>query len=197
MSHFSRSDVVAAVLCLALHGLAFHAVRDLGLRSLLWLWIAYECALLFSHLPFPFSRTLYRSARWLYGHMNVTLFWGMEVLSAVFAVLVADAPRWVLLNAVTHGLFLRFAYGHGAQRSATHYSDPKKTLKANAIITFDNLCHITCLWCYLRCALGDATLATTVWGSLLATVAGLSYRFHRGEMRLAHFLHYLRRGRRW
>ena len=74
------------------HGVALHAVSELGLRGLLWAWITYECVLLFSHLPFPFTRTLYRSARWLYGNMNVTLFWGMEILSAVFAVLVADAP---------------------------------------------------------------------------------------------------------
>jgi len=194
MSCFKPSDAVAAVLLLVLHGVAFHAVRELGLRSLLWIWIAYECVLLFSHLPFPFTRTLYRSARWLYGHINATLFWGMEILSAVFAVLVAGAPVFVLLNAVTHGMFLRFAYRHGAQRSAALYSDPKKTPLANVIITFDNLCHITCLWCYLRCALDDAALATVAWGGLLATVAVLTYGFHRDEMRLAHFVHYLRRG---
>lgn len=192
MSCFKPADAVAAALCLVVHGVALHAVRELGLRGLLWAWIAYECVLLFSHLPFPFTRTLYRSARWLYGNMNVTLFWGMEILSAVFAVLVADAPRFVLLNAVAHGLFLGFAYRHGAQRSAALYSAPAKTSTANAIITFDNLCHITCLWCYLRCVLDDAAIATAACLGLLATVAALTCRFHRHEMRLAHFIHYLR-----
>ena len=84
------------------------------------------------------------------------------------------------------------AYRCGAESSAALYSAPKKTPLGNAIITFDNLCHITCLWCYLRCALGDAALATGVWLGLLVTVAGLTCAFHRGEMRLAHFVQYLR-----
>ena len=192
MPFFKRSDAVAAVALLVAHGLALHAVRDLGLRGLVWAWIAYECALLFTHLPFPFTRTLYRSARWLYRHVNVTLFWGMEALSAVFAVLVADAPAFVLLNAVTHAAFLRFAYRHGAERSAELYAAPKKTSLANAIITFDNVCHATCLWCYVRVVIGDAALATAVGLGLLATVAVSSYRLHRDEVRLGHFVEYLR-----
>jgi hypothetical protein len=192
ISHFKRADAVAALMLLLVHGLGFFAVRELGMRGLLWAWIAYESALLFSHMPFPFTNTLYRAAGWLYDSMNPTLYWGMEVCSALFACAVAGAPFLVMFNALTHGAFLVFAYRRGARPSSRLYSAPRKTRRINVTIIIDNLCHITCLWFYLRAALGDASVATGVWLGLLATVAALTFAFHRDEVRLAHFVHYLR-----
>jgi hypothetical protein len=194
LSYFKPWDAVFTLLLLGVHGAAWYAVSVLDMRGLLWFWVAYECLLLFTHLPFPFANTLYRAADWLYDNVNPTLYWGLETASAVFAFATVGAPFFVLLNALTHGLFLVKAYQHGAFRSSRFYSPPHKTPRINAIITFDNICHLTCLWFYLDFALRDATAATGVGLGLLAGVGLLTAWYHRGELRLGHFFNYLRLG---
>jgi len=193
MPYFRATDAAVAVTLLTIHAAGYVAVRnynDHG-QNLLWLWIVYECCLLFTHLPFPFTRNLYHAADWLYTNVNVTLFWGMEALSAMFGYFVAGAPAFVLINAATHGRFLIYAYQYGTDTTQKYYSDPTKPPIVNVAISFDNVCHIICLWNYLRLALGaDASTATTVAVYLVFAVLVLTSIYHNDEMKISHFLHY-------
>lgn len=192
LANFKRWDAIFIVLLVLVHGAAFYAVSVHDMRYLLFGWVAYECLLLFTHLPFPFSRTLYRIAAQLYGHANATLYWGMEIASTMLALATVGAPSFILLNALAHGSFLLTAYKRGADHTREFYNDPKKTLRINAIMVFDSICHMTCLWCYLRFVLGDAATATTVAVCLVVSVGGLTGWYHRDDIRLAHFVHYLK-----
>ena len=151
-------------------------------------WISYECYIVFDHVPFLSTRTVYKSSRFNYRYVNAIFFWGMEA-AACFVATQSDvgAPGSCLYNAAPHSFFVG-AHIKGIATSKAFLPSEKKTWWVRAQVVVDNVIHLVCLWYHIKFVSTEFDMdcimcPLSTWASLLVSLMILlTVTIHRDEM---------------
>ncbi len=117
--------------------------------SIVFLWLVYECYIVFDYLPFLFTNDLYTSARVNYENLPVSLFWGLEAMASIVSYASVGTPVIVLANIPNHAFFIFANYGlRVATSKAFIWGKKGSTVRIIFRVTCDIAVHMACAWYY-------------------------------------------------
>lgn len=153
------------------------------------LWIVYESYIVFDHLPFLFTQTVYKSPSFNYRYISPIFFWGLESAACIVATQsIVGAPSILLYNAGPH-MFFVVAHINETATSKAFEPENMKVWWVCLQVAVDNSIHLTCLWHhvkYVTTATGlDCSLA--LWINLVTSMILLTYWVHRDEVSWKYF----------
>ena len=150
-------------------------------------WISYECYIVFDHVPFLSTRTVYKSPGFNYRYVNLIFFWGMEAAACIVATQSnVGAPSSCLYNAAPHIYFVG-AYMNQAATSKAFLPSEMKTWWVRLQVVVDNVIHLICLWFHVKFFSTEFELDCIMcplltWTTLVCLMILLTVMVHRDEM---------------
>mmetsp|Transcript_69364 Transcript_69364/g.103191 ORF Transcript_69364/g.103191 Transcript_69364/m.103191 type:complete len:244 (+) Transcript_69364:298-1029(+) len=155
-------------------------------------WIVYESYIIFDHIPFFFTNTVYKSPKFNFTYLSSIFFWGFEAIASIVSTQsVVNAPNILLYNVVPHCFFVACNNFSGVAASKSFSSEKKKTWWVYVQVAIDNIIHSASLWYHLeyllRQVLGTDTSTWATWAGLIVAMLILTYWVHKDEMSIQHF----------
>lgn len=158
-------------------------------------WILYESYIIFDHIPFLFTSSLYDSPRFNYLYLSLIMFWGMEACASIVATLsVVGAPKILLYNVLPHTFFI---YANYVRKAATSYafiadSTGVKKWWIFLQVMFDNTIHVVSLWYHLVHVSNISGMEhypspLVTWVMLFILMVLLTIWVHKKHMSWCHF----------
>jgi len=164
--------------------MSIYALND-GYLAASILWIIYECYIVFDHVPFMFTNSVYKSPGFNYKYINLIFFWGLEAVACIVATQsLVGAPPILLYNAAPHFFFVG-AHINQTATSKAFLPSIMKTWWIYAQVAVDNIIHLVCLWYHLKYVFAGADWYTSplvLWSVLVGAMLLLTYWVHGDEM---------------
>eukprot|EP00984_Skeletonema_dohrnii_P028292 scaffold18209_cov88-Skeletonema_dohrnii-CCMP3373.AAC.6 len=161
-------------------------------------WIIYESYIVFDHIPFLFTNSVYKSPRFNFTYISTIAFWGFEAIASIVSTqsLVA-APNVLLYNAVPHCFFIVANNFRGVAASKAFVVEQKKMSWVSLQVIVDSLIHCTSLFYHLKYILSSHPGILQIeiadashwlcWGALMVSMLLLTYMVHKEEMKWSYF----------
>lgn len=157
-------------------------------------WILYESYIVFDHIPFLFTNTVYKSPRFNFTYLSTIFFWGFEAIASIVSTQsVVNAPNILLYNVAPHCFFVACNNFGGLAASKSFSSEKKKTWWVYLQVTLDNSIHSISLWYHLQHFMRvvletNDTSIWAVWACSIGFMLFLTYWVHKDEMSFRFFL---------
>ena len=160
-------------------------------------WIHYEFYIIFDHVPFLFTNSVYKSPAWNFTHLSTVFFWGMEAIACIIATQSnVQAPLILIYNAFPHLFFIVANNFNGAAASKSFVEEQKKTWWVYTQVIIDHITHGTCMWYHLKYLVSQYVIIDLhlgmmleyVWMWLIVAACLLTYYVHKDEMSMKYFL---------
>lgn len=155
------------------------------------IWIIYESYIIFDHVPFLFTNTLYDSPRFNYTYISPFFFWGLEAVASIVATQSdVGAPKWILYNVVPHCFFISAEHIIGAATSNAFSGEKNGYIFLQVML--DIAIHGISLWYHLVYLLYITEMTIFLLPQLLlltlvSSMILLTYWVHARHMSWSHF----------
>ncbi len=162
-----------------------------------FMWIVYESYILFDHVPFLFTDTLYDSPSFNYRRLSVFFFWGLEAVASIVSTMSkVGAPKILLYNVAPHMFFVAANYVRCAATSNA-FLGKKKTWWIFLQVIIDTVIHAISLWYHLDylsiiIEAHGSLFPLLSWLSLVSLMMLVTCRVHKHCMSWDHFFSSLR-----
>lgn len=176
---------------------AIESIHALNKRStkISLLWIVYENYIVFDHVPFLFTNSVYKSPRFNFTYLSTVFFWGLEAVASIVATQShVGAPSVLLYNVLPHCFFIAANNFNGKAASKAFIAEERKTWWVYVQVMVDIIIHGICLWYHLKYLVtgGSETecifTVLSLFVILTISMCFLTYMVHMDEMRSGYFL---------
>mmetsp|Transcript_23441 Transcript_23441/g.32865 ORF Transcript_23441/g.32865 Transcript_23441/m.32865 type:complete len:225 (+) Transcript_23441:47-721(+) len=155
-------------------------------------WIIYESYIVFDHIPFLFTNSVYKSPRFNFMYLSTIFFWGFEAIASIVSTQsLVNAPAILLYNVAPHSFFVACNNFCGVAASKSFLAE-KKTWWVYLQVIVDNIIHSISLWYHLKYFLSHLVQIDTspwlIWVPLITSMLLMTYWVHIDEISFKYFL---------